>query len=101
MTEYKGVTYLQRKLNDKRGRVLLRYNYYEQKAIANDLGISTPKGLEWLASINGWCTKAVDNLADRLQFDGFEYDDFDFSSMFEQNNPDIFFDDAILSALIS
>ena len=101
MTDYKGVTYLQRKLNNKRSRVLLRYNYYEQKAIANDLGISTPKGLEWLNSINGWCTKAVDNLADRLQFDGFENDSYNFMEMFDQNNPDIFYDDAILSALIS
>lgn len=101
MTDYKGVVYLERKLNTKRSRVLLRYNYYEQKAIASDLGISTPKGLEWLNSINGWCTKAVDNLADRLQFDKFDYDYFDFQEMFEQNNPDIFYDDAILSALIS
>ena len=101
MTDYKGVVYLERKLNTKRSRVLLRYNYYEQKAIASDLGISTPKGLEWLNSINGWCTKAVDNLADRLQFDKFDDDYFNFQEMFEQNNPDIFYDDAILSALIS
>jgi hypothetical protein len=101
MTDYKGVVYLQNKLNNKRSRVLLRYRYYEQKAITTDLGISTPKGLEWLNSINGWCTKAVDNLADRLQFDKFDDDYFNFQEMFEQNNPDIFFDDSILSALIS
>ena len=101
MTDYKGVVYLERKLNTKRSRVLLRYNYYEQKAIASDLGISTPKGLEWLNSINGWCTKAVDNLADRLQFDKFDDDYFNFQEMFEQNNPDIFYDDAILGALIT
>ena len=101
MTDLKGVTYLERKLNNKRSRVLLRYNYYEQKAIANDLGISTPKGLEWLNSINGWCSKAVDSLADRLQFDKFDNDYFGFAEMFNQNNPDIFYDDSILSALIS
>lgn len=101
MNELKGVTYLERKLTSKRSRVLLRYNYYEQKAIASDLGISTPKGLEWLNSINGWCSKAVDSLADRLQFDKFDNDYFDFETMFNQNNPDIFFDDSILSALIS
>ena len=101
MNELKGVPYLERKLNNKRSRVKLRYNYYEQKAIATDLGISTPKGLEWLNSINGWCSKAVDSLADRLQFDKFDNDYFGFSEMFNQNNPDIFFDDAILSALIS
>ena len=101
MSELKGVGYLSRKLNNKRNRVLLRYKYYEQKAYAPDLGISTPKGLEWLQSINGWCTKAVDNLADRLQFDKFDNDIFDFTTMFNQNNPDIFYDDAMLSALIS
>lgn len=101
MNELKGVSYLERKLNNKRSRVLLRYNYYEQKAIASDLGISTPKGLEWLNSINGWCSKAVDSLADRLQFDKFDNDYFNFQEMFDQNNPDIFFDDSILSALIS
>ena len=101
MNELKGVSYLQNKLNNKRNRVLLRYRYYEQKAIAPDLGISTPEGLEWLSTVNGWCSKAVDNLADRLQFDGFEHDEFNFQSLYDQNNPDILFDDAMLSALIS
>lgn len=101
MSELKGIPYLKNKLNAKRDRVLLRYEFYEQKARAQDLGISTPQGLEWLSSINGWCTKAVDNLADRLQFDGFENDNFNFMEMFNQNNPDIFFDDSMLSALIS
>ena len=97
----KGIVYLQNKLRAKKTRVDLRYKYYEQKATAPDLGISTPEGLEWLALINGWCTKAVDNLADRLQFDGFEDDVFDFVTMFNQNNPDILYDDVILSALVT
>lgn len=97
----KGVAYLKKKLENKRQRCLLRYKYYEQKQFAPDLGISTPEGLEWLQNINGWCTKAVDNLADRLQFDGFEDDIFDMTGMFNQNNPDIFFDDTMLSALIT
>ena len=97
----KGIPYLKNKLTVKKTRVDLRYKYYEQKATAPDLGISTPEGLEWLALINGWCTKAVDNLADRLQFDGFEDDVFDFVTMFNQNNPDILYDDAILSALVT
>lgn len=97
----KGVEYLRRKLNTKRSRVLLRYKFYEQKATAHDLGISTPQGLEWFSCVNGWCTKAVDNLADRLQFDKFENDQFNFMEMFDQNNPDIFFDDAMLSSLIT
>ena len=97
----KGIGYLQKKLDTKRSRVLLRYDYYEQKNTAPDLRISTPQGMEWFATVNGWCAKAVDNLADRLQFDRFDNDNFEFQSMFDQNNPDIFFDDAMLSALIS
>ena len=97
----KGPAYLKKKLDTKRQRVLLRYDYYEQKKTALDLGISTPDNLRWFKTINGWCTKAVDSLADRLQFDGFEDDIFNFKDMFDQNNPDIFFDDTILSALIS
>lgn len=97
----KGIDYLRKKLNKKRTRALIRYGYYEQKHSAPDLGISTPEGLEWFVAINGWCSKAVDNLADRLQFDGFEDDTFQLMDMFNQNNPDIFFDDAMLSALIT
>lgn len=97
----KGIKYLSNKLEKKRTRGLLRYKYYEQKQYAHDLGISTPKGLEWFNAVNGWCTKAVDNLADRLVFDGFENDNFNFMEMFNANNPDIFFDDAILSSLIT
>ena len=36
-----------------------------------------------------------------MQFDRWENDNFDFKSMFDQNNADIFFDDAMLSALIT
>lgn len=96
-----GIEKLRKKLKFKRTRGLLRYEYYEEKQSARDLGISTPEGLEWFNCVNGWCTKAVDGLADRLQFDQFENDNFMFKEMFDQNNPDIFFDDAILSALIT
>ena len=96
-----GIEKLRKKLKFKRTRGLLRYEYYEEKQRAADLGISTPDGLEWFNCVNGWCTKAVDGLADRLQFDQFENDNFMFKEMFDQNNPDIFFDDAILSALIT
>ena len=96
-----GIEKLRKKLKFKRTRGLLRYEYYEEKQRAADLGISTPEGLEWFSCVNGWCTKAVDGLADRLQFDQFQNDNFKFKELFDQNNPDIFFDDAILSALIT
>ena len=97
----KGITYLQNKLIMKRSRGLLRYKFYEQKQQAIDFGISTPAGLEWFGTINGWCTKAVDALADRIQFDGFENDNFMMREMFDLNNPDIIFDNGILSSMIT
>lgn len=97
----KGITYLQNKLIMKRTRGLIRYKFYEQKQQAMDFGISTPAGLEWFGTINGWCTKAVDALADRIQFDGFENDNFMMQEMFDLNNPDIIFDNGILSSMIT
>ena len=97
----KGITYLQNKLIMKRTRGLIRYKFYEQKQQAIDFGISTPAGLEWFGTINGWCTKAVDALADRIQFDRFENDNFMMQEMFDLNNPDIIFDNGILSSMIT
>lgn len=97
----RGISYLQRKLEQKRTRGLVRYKFYEQKQTAMDFGISTPDGLRWFGAINGWCTKAVDALADRIQFDAFENDNFMFREMYDRNNPDIIFDNAILSSLIT
>ncbi len=97
----KGIDYLQKKLELKRTRGLMRYKFYEQKQQAIDFGISTPEGLQWFGAINGWCTKAVDALADRIQFDGFDNDNFMFREMYDLNNPDIIFDNAILSAMVT
>lgn len=98
---YKGKLYLKTKLATKQDRVKLRYDYYEMKNKAWDFDISTPPQLRnWMGSL-GWCSKAVDSLADRLKFYQFDNDAFGFNEIFEQNNPDTFFDSAILSALIS
>lgn len=99
--QYKGIDYLKRKLSLKRNRVLLRYKYYEMKNIPFDFGISTPPDLRSWNSALGWCAKAVDALADRLQFRGFADDYFNLTQIFDLNNRDTFFDSAILSALIS
>lgn len=99
--EYKGIDYLRRKLNIKRTRVLKRYKYYEMKNHVKDFGISTPPYLQNVQSVLGWCSNAVDSLADRIVFREFDNDNFDMNEIFRLNNPDIFFDSAILSALIS
>lgn len=101
MEGYKGIVYLRKKLENKRTRVDKRYEFYEMKNMTRDLQMNTPKELKWLTEVLGWCGKAVDSLADRLIFYKFEDDNFDLLEIFQMNNPDTFFDSAILSALIS
>lgn len=101
MDRYDNLDYLRRKLVQKSVRVNTRYRYYEMKNFTRDLGISSPPSLKnWQTSL-GWCAKAVDSLADRLVFRQFDKDYLNFNAIFNMNNPDIFFDSAILSALIS
>ena len=99
--DYKGIEYLRKKLNQKRTRVKLRYEYYEMKNIAKDISPMTPPSMKNLKSVLGWCAKSVDSLADRLVFREFKNDNFNLMEIFQMNNQDIFFDSAILSALIS
>lgn len=101
MEGYRGISYLRRKLENKRTRVLLRYKYYEMKNMVKDANISTPPDLQWMNSALGWCGKAVDTLADRLVFHSFIDDNFALMEIFQMNNPDVLFDSSILSALIS
>lgn len=100
MAEY-GIEYLRKKLELKRTRVLLRYEYYDMKNTVKDYGSMIPANMKWMKHSLGWCAKAVDSMADRLTFRGFREDNFDFWSIYQLNNPDIIFDSAILSALIS
>ena len=99
--ELKGLSYLRRKLTLKATRVRLRYQWYEMKNTAQDFNISTPPNLKhWMTTL-GWCAKAVDSMADRLVFREFRADDFDLNGIFRMNDPDVFFDSAVLSALIA
>lgn len=99
--EYKGMPYLKRKLSVKKGRVNTRYRYYEMHVKVRDFRISTPPKLQPYQSVLGWCAKAVDAMADRIVFREFQDDNFDLTSIYQMNNPDVLFDSAILSALIS
>lgn len=101
MADLRGMEYLRIKLNLKSSRVKTRYQYYEMKNINVDFGISTPPDLSRWQSVLGWCAKAVDSLADRLQFREFRDDTFALNEIFRMNNPDTIYDSVILSALIS
>lgn len=97
-----GIEGLRARFATKRDRVQLRYKYYEQKALPGTHSPLMPPHLATLYRTTlGWCTKAVDFLADRLVVDGFDKDNFQIEAIYNQNNPDILFDSAILSALIS
>lgn len=98
---YKGIPFLQYKLNQKRIRTRVRYTYYEMKNVTFDFGISTPPDLRMWNSVVGWCAKAVDSLADRLNFYGFRDDAFALDQIYDLNNRDTLFSSAILGALIS
>lgn len=54
MSDYMGMEYLRRKLNQKRQRVNLRYKYYDMKNYTRDFGISTPPELRAFNSSLGW-----------------------------------------------
>nr|WP_125771978.1 phage portal protein [Companilactobacillus furfuricola] len=98
---YKGIEYLRNKLSHKRFRVNMRYEQYAMKHYENEPGITIPPEIRnQYRSILGWCAKGVDSLADRLVFRDFDNDDFEVNEIFNANNPDVFFDSAVLSALI-
>lgn len=101
MPSYKGLPWLQAKLAQKRVRVDLRYLYYEMKQYTVDFGISTPPDLKYWNAVVGWCAKAVDSLADRIQLYDFRDDAFAIGEIYALNNDDVLVDSSILSALIA
>lgn len=101
MSEYRGIGYLQNKLEAKRIRVKVRYDYYEMKNALHDMHITMPPQFDWLKEVLGWSGKAVDALADRLVFRTMLNDNFDMNGIFDMNNRDVLFDSAVLSAAIS
>ena len=99
--ELRGIDYLRRKLESCRSRVNLRYKHYAMKYYEAPIGITIPANIRaQYRSTLGWTAKGVDSLADRLVFREFGNDDFNVTEIFNRNNPDIFFDSAILASLI-
>lgn len=98
---YRGPEALRRALAAKAPRVKMRYAYYEMKNRMQDFGLVTPPEFRAFEETLGWCAKAVDSLADRLAFRGFSDDSFDLAGIFAENNADILFDSAVLSAMIA
>ena len=99
--QYRGLDALRRKLNSKRVGCMKRYKYYNMHNQLKDFNITMPEKFRWMKESLGWCTKAVDSIADRLSFYQFDNDLFDMNTIFLLNNSDILFDSAIKSALIT
>ncbi|WP_179395741.1 phage portal protein [Lacticaseibacillus absianus] len=98
----KGIGYMRVKLAQHQSRVNLRYKQYAMKYQESEVGITIPPQIRMrYRSVLGWCAKGVDSLADRLVFREFSNDDFEVNEIFQANNPDVFFDSAVLSALIA
>lgn len=97
-----GIEYLRTKLKRYEKRVKLRYRQYDMKYQDLDVGITIPPDIRArYRSVLGWCAKGVDSLADRLVFREFGNDNFELNQIFNMNNPDTFFDSAVLSAMIA
>lgn len=100
--ELQGIEYLRNKLNTHKNRVDMRYKQYAMKHYDPPVGITIPPAIRAkYKAVLGWCSKGVDALADRLVFREFTNDDFEVNEIFQANNPDVFFDSAVLSALIA
>lgn len=96
-----GMNFLRRKLSLYKMGVEKRYRYYAMHDIDNTMSIVMPYNVKSAyRSVLEWTTKGVDALADRIVFREFGNDDFNATEIFKANNPDIFFDTAIQSALI-
>lgn len=101
MENLKGIQYLRRKLANYTSSVDLRYSQYAMEHQELDMGITIPPHIrQQYKAVLGWAAKGVDSLADRLVFREFGNDEFNVNQIFALNNPDVFFDSAILSALI-
>ena len=99
---YMGMGYLRRKLALYQLGVKKRYRYYAMADKEPPRSIVVPdKVRDAYSSVLGWTAHGVDALADRIVFREFANDDFNATEIFNANNPDIFFDTAIQSALIA
>ena len=96
-----GMNFLRRKLALYKAGVEKRYRYYAMQDVDNTMSIVMPYNVKSAyRSVLEWTTKGVDALSDRIVFREFGNDDFNATEIFKANNPDIFFDTTIQSALI-
>lgn len=81
---------LLQRLSRKTVRNRLRTKYYDAKQTVRHLGISVPPQLESIETVLGWPAKSVDDLEQRIDFDGFvlrdgSWDDFGLDVIWDDN----------------
>lgn len=98
----KGIEYLRKKLEKYRRGALKRQITYDMKNRDIEPSVAIPQRLRYqYRATLGWCSRAVDSVADRLVFREFANDNFNINEIFQMNSSDVLFDDAMLSALVN
>lgn len=78
-----------------------KYDYYNATQKVVDLGISVPKNFTNLRPGVGWASRAVNTIADRINFDGFANDDFGVNDLFDKIGAPAVLNKAKTDALIA
>lgn len=92
---------LMKKLGNKINKTAEKYIYYNAQQEVGDLGISLPKNFVMMKPGVGWASRAVNTLADRLNFDGFLNDSFDFNGLLDDTGARNVLNKSIQDALIA
>lgn len=92
---------LTKKLGNKVQKTAEKYIYYNAQQEVGDLGISLPKNFVMMKPGVGWASRAVNTLADRLNFDGFLNDSFDFNGLLDDTGARNVLNKSIQDALIA
>lgn len=99
--QYEGIEYLKSKLARVQPRIKKRYSYYEQKyTVHSNASYRLARRLGIKPTHLGWCTKAVDELANRLVFKGFKNDTLGMNDIYRMNNMNVLVRSLIHESLI-
>ena len=79
----------------------VKYEYYNATQGVVDLGISVPKKFKNMKPGVGWASRAVNTIADRINFDGFANDDFGINELFDKTGAPAILNKAKTDALIA
>lgn len=79
----------------------VKYEYYNATQGVVDLGISVPKKFKNMKPGVGWASRAVNTIADRINFDGFANDNFGVNELFDETGATAILNKAKTDALIA